>query len=178
MARTPHARLLALLFAVSASAAVLLVGCAPAVSESRTAVFQSATDALAEQIVALIPGELAPRPAPPIGEVRDGGPGAPSPTDAVWWQFEQDIQLAPEAGASVTAAESITRGLQADGWDTRRVRETERGLRVAEGFRKWVDGESWYIEMTFVRHPEPASQRIELIIVSPATVRGEPVPGD
>lgn len=164
-----------MLLAVSASAAMLLVGCSAGVSESRTASFHTAADALAEQVVALIPAELAPRPAPLLSEVRDGGPGAEAPTDAVWWQVEQNIQLAAEPGTSVSAAESITRGLQADGWDTRRVRETERGLRVAEGFRKSIDDESWYIEMTFVRHPEPASQRIELIIVSPATIRGEPV---
>lgn len=158
-------------------AALLLGGCAAGVSESRIGVFEEVSDELAEQVIALVPTELAATPAPPYAEVRDGGPGADAPTDAVWWQREQDIQLAAQRGASVAAAEAITRGLVADGWDTRRVRETEQGLRVADGFRKSIDDDSWYIEMTFVRYADPASQRIELIIVSPATLRGEPGAG-
>lgn len=158
--------------------ALLLSGCVAGVGESRVAEYAEVGDELATQIVGFIPEPLDPLPALPFVEVRDGGPGVEAASDSVWWQYEQDIELAARAGASVEAAEEISRGLQADGWEVRRVRETEQGQRVADGFRRSLDDEGWYIEITYVRTPLPTAQRIELILVSPATVRGEPEPSD
>ena len=157
-----------------AATMVLLGGCAVGTTESKLVVYEEAADELAEQIIAFIPVELAAPPALPRAEVRDGGPGTDAPTDAVWWQFELEVQLAAVQGASTDAAAAIAQGLEADGWDMRHVRDTEQGLRVADGFRKSIDDESWYVEITHVRYPDPGGQHIEVIVVSPATVRGDP----
>lgn len=155
------------------AAMVLLGGCSVGTTESKLPIYEQAADELAEQIIDFIPVELAAAPALPRAEVRDGGPGTDAPTDAVWWQFEQSVQLAAVEGASVDAAAAIAKGLEADGWDMRHVRDTEQGLRVAEGFRKRIDDDGWYVEITHVLYPDPVGQRIEVIIVSPATVRGD-----
>ena len=154
------------------AATLALGGCAAGAGESRVAAHEQTGEVIAAQVLELIPSELGAEPAAPFVEIRDGGPGFESEGDAVWWQYEQDLQLAAVPGASVAAAEAISAGLEADGWTMRRVRETERGDRVADGFRRGEADESWYIELTFVRYPEPTAQRLELIIVSPTTVRG------
>lgn len=159
--------------ATIAATMLVLGGCAVGTTDSKLPIYEEAAEALAEQIVDFIPVELAPSPALPRAEVRDGGPGTDAPTDAVWWQFEQSVELAAVSGASVDAAEAIAKGLIADGWDMRHVRDTEQGMRVAEGFRKSIDDDGWYIEITHVRYADPIGQRVEVIIVSPATVRGD-----
>ena len=162
----------AMVVAAMAATMLMLGGCAVGTTETKLPVYEEAADELAEQIVGFIPVELEPAAAVPRAEIRDGGPGTDAPTDAVWWQFEQSVQLADVTGASVDAAAAIAQGVEADGWDMRHVRDTEQGLRVAEGFRKSIDDGGWYIEITHVRYPDPVGQRVEIIIVSPATVRG------
>ncbi|HPZ34753.1 MAG: hypothetical protein R2732_01370 [Microbacteriaceae bacterium] len=159
------------------AAALALGGCAAGTGESQVTAYEQQGEAVAARVLELIPTALGAQPAAPFAEVRDGGPGFESEGDAVWWQYEQDIQLAAVPGASAAAAEAIAAGLQSDGWTMRRVRETERGDRVADGFRRGDAGEGWYIELTSVRYPEPDAQRLELIIVSPTTVRGPAAPG-
>lgn len=171
-ARTPTVRRLAA--CAVAVFALLLSGCAGSVAQSRVTEYATDGHELVTQILASIPEELDAQPAPPMIEIRDGGPGIETAGDSVWWQYEQDVELAAEPEASERAAEAVTRALQADGWEVRRIRETEQGQRIADGFRRSVDDTGWYIELTFVRAPVPTAQRIELILVSPPTVRGEP----
>ncbi|MCB1297990.1 MAG: hypothetical protein KDB08_03310 [Microthrixaceae bacterium] len=167
---------LALRIALLCAAALALGGCAAGAGESRVAAYEATGRELAEQVLEWIPPELGAVPAAPFVEVRDGGPGFESEGDAVWWQYEQDVQLAAVPGGSAAAAEAIAAGLQAEGWEMRRVRETEQGERIADGFRRSDAGEHWYIELTSVRYSEPSAQRLEVIIVSPTTVRGPAAP--
>ena len=171
-------RVRALAVGALVSVSLVLGGCATGVAESRVAEFEGVGTELAAEIVGSIPAGLEAQPALALAEVRDGGPGIEAATDSVWWQYEQDIELVERDGASVEAAEEIARSLQADGWEMRRVRETEQGQRVADGFRRLVDDQGWYIELTYMRTSLPMAQRIELILVSPATVRGEAQTGN
>ena len=171
-------RVRALAVGALVSVSLVLGGCATGVAESRVAEFEGVGTELAAEIVGSIPAGLEAQPALALAEVRDGGPGIEAATDSVWWQYEQDIELVERDGASVEAAEEIARSLLADGWEMRRVRETEQGQRVADGFRRLVDDQGWYIELTYVRTSLPMAQRIELILVSPATVRGEAQTGN
>ena len=171
-------RVRALAVGALVSVSLVLGGCATGVAESRVAEFEGVGTELAAEIVGSIPAGLEAQPALALAEVRDGGPGIEAATDSVWWQYEQDIELVERDGASVEAAEEIARSLQADGWEMRRVREPVQGHRVADGFRRLVDDQGWYIELTYVRTSLPMAQRIELILVSPATVRGEAQTGN
>ena len=132
-------RVRALAVGALVSVSLVLGGCATGVAESRVAEFEGVGTELAAEIVGSIPAGLEAQPALALAEGRDGGPGIEAATDSVWWQYEQDIELVERDGASVEAAEEIARSLQADGWEMRRVRETEQGQRVADGFRGLVD---------------------------------------
>ncbi|MGX1703233.1 hypothetical protein [Microbacterium sp. NPDC055357] len=163
------------LIAVLATAALALTlgGCSMTTT-SRLDEYAAATDALMADTVAVIPTDLVDEVGFSESEPRYESPlGAGSAEDAAWWQALESIVLVSQSDASADAAAAITEHLVTDGWTTSRVRETDGGRRIADGFRREIDGGDWYIELTWVMTAPDKAEVVEVLVVSPQTVRGD-----
>lgn len=164
-------RLVAL--AAVALLALALGGCSMT-SESRLDDYRTEADRLLRETVALIPEELAAESGFSESEPRFGpteGPAAAS--DPAWWQARDTLNLAARTDAAADAAAAISAALTDDGWTASRVRETDGGARIADGFRKDLEGAQWYIEVTWVTSRPGKAEVVEVLVVSPQTVRGD-----
>ncbi|MDE0545174.1 hypothetical protein [Microbacterium sp. C7(2022)] len=144
-------------------------------SESKLDEYHAEADRIVAETVALIPPELIDNVGFSESEPRSGAAilGTDDPNDPAWWQAREDLNLVSETDASADAAAAIASGLNADGWRESRVRMTQEGARIADGFRKDLDGEGWYIEVTWVMTRPDKAEVIEVLVVSPQTVRGD-----
>jgi hypothetical protein len=162
-----------LLAAVAAVFFALALGGCSMTPQSRLDEYHAEADRLLEDTIALIPDDLAPAPGFSESEPRFGpAEGSAAASDPAWWQARESVNLAPQTDASADAAAAIAAGLESDGWRQSRVRETEGGDRIADGFRREVDGDQWYIEVTWVRTRPEMAEVVEVLVVSPQTVRG------
>ncbi|MFJ2503210.1 hypothetical protein [Microbacterium sp. NPDC087592] len=141
--------------------------------ESRLDEYQEKADALAMSVVGLIPEELQPVMD---GDLRSEGTaplnGVTSerrPQDVAWWQTRADVHLVARENAAAEAIEAVSDALEADGWSIERVRETDGGETVTDGFRR---GE-WYMEIAWTRSVPGHVERFDISVVSPNTVRGD-----
>ena len=149
-------------------AALLLGGCAMT-AESRLDDYRAEAERLHERVVEEIPVELLADGAEPVSERRVESTSAEgAASDPAWWQVADTRQLIEDADASASAASAVDAYLVSEGWTAARVRETEGGQRLTDGYRR--DG--WYVEVSHVEYPEGMAQRIEVLVVSPETVRG------
>ena len=141
--------------------------------ESRLDEYQTEADRLLSETVAMIPADLDPESGFSESEPRyDPTEGAASASDPAWWQARDRLNLAAKTDASADAAAAIAAWLTADGWHESKVRETEGGDRITDGYRKELDGDEWYIEVTWVKTRPEKAEVIEVLVVSPYTVRG------
>lgn len=142
--------------------------------ESRLDQYHAEADRLLAETVAMIPEDLAPEPGFSESEPRYAeSEGAASASDPAWWQARESLNLASQTDASADAAASIAAGLTADDWRESRVRETEGGVRITDGYRKDLDDAEWYIEVTWVQTRPDMAEVVEVLVVSPQTVRGD-----
>lgn len=152
--------------------ALALGGCAMT-TESRLDEYQGKAEALAEEIVGMIPAELAPTTTPEVesrGRMLQNPVSAePSADDAVWWQVDTYVEPVQRDGASEDAAAAIATQLLADGWEHTDARETSEGRRTADAYGK----DDWYVEVTWVRSEEGKYETIEIGVLSPKTIRGD-----
>lgn len=161
------------LTAVLVALTITLGGCTMT-AESRLDEYHTEADLILAETVELIPAELVDNVGFAESEPRFGATeGTPAPSDPAWWQAYEGINLVATADASADAAEAIANGLGSDGWRDGRVRETEDGARIADGYRKEIDGANWYIEVTWVTTRAGKAEVIEVLVVSPQTVRGD-----
>lgn len=162
-----HLTVIALILAV-----ITLGGCAMQ-PESRIDEFLTQSQRLAMETVGRAPAEPAGTVQDEGAEVRFGDTASAEekPTDPAWAQARAGIQYGSQLGASETGAAAIAAGLVSDGWEQSRVRETSE-IEVTDGFRKSIDGDDWYVEMAWVRAAPGNVEWIEVLVVSPGTVRG------
>lgn len=162
-----------LIAAVIAVLALALGGCTMQ-PDSRLDEYQVEAERIMADAVALIPEDLRTDVVVSESEPRFGPiEGAASPDQPAWWQVSEILQQVDETDASADAAAEISEGLAADGWEQSRVRETEQGARITDGFRRDIDGEQWYIEVTSVTTRPDKAEVVQLLVVSPTTVRGD-----
>ena len=174
---TPGSTVRPLLAATVALFALVLGGCSMT-PESRLDEYQTEADRLLSETVALIPADLDPESGFSESEPRYlPTEGAASASDPAWWQARENLNLAAETDASADAAAAIAAGLTADGWRESTVRETEGGARITDGFRKDLDSGEWYIEVTWVQTRPEMAEVVEVLVVSPQTVRGADASG-
>ncbi|MGV2900660.1 hypothetical protein ACNPM4_03200 [Microbacterium sp. AGC62] len=152
-------------------AAFVLSGCAAA--ESRHDAYQVQAEALAEEIVGMIPADLAPSTPPDVESrgrmLQNPVAAGPSAEDSVWWQVDTYVEPVQRDGASEEAAKAIATQLLADGWEHTDARETSEGRRTADAYGK----DDWYVEVTWVRSEEGKYETIEIGVLSPKTTRGD-----
>jgi hypothetical protein len=157
-------------FALAVLCALVLTGC---IAESRLDEFQADGDALALEIIELVPEELE---ATLDGELDSHGvapqngvfPGKRA-NDSAYWSVRAYASLIARDGASAEAIVAVTEAMVADGWTACRVREVAQGLTVVDGFHR--DG--WYVEIAWVRSRPGHVERFDIWVVSPRTVRGD-----
>ena len=151
--------------------AFVLSGCA--VADSRLDEYQVKAETLAEEIVGMIPADLAPSTPPDVesrGRMLQNPVSAePSAEDSVWWQVDTYVEPVQRDGASEEAAKAIATQLLADGWEHTDARETSEGRRTADAYGK----DDWYVEVTWVRSEEGKYETIEIGVLSPKTTRGD-----
>ncbi len=151
--------------------AFVLSGCAAA--ESRLDEYQVKAEALAEEIVGMIPADLAPSTTPDVesrGRMLQNPVSAePSADDSVWWQVDTYVEPVQRDGASEEAAKAIAAQLLADGWEHTDARETSEGRRTADAYGK----DARVTEVTWVRSEEGKYETIEIGVLSPKTTRGD-----
>ncbi|MGV2900663.1 hypothetical protein ACNPM4_03215 [Microbacterium sp. AGC62] len=162
-----------LLGVVLAVVGVLALGGCGMTPESRLDEYQEKADALAMSVVGLIPEELQPVMD---GDLRSEGTaplnGVTSerrPQDVAWWESQANVSLIAKENAAADAIVAVTDALEADGWTTKRVDETDGGETITDGFRR--DG--WYIEIAWTRTVPGKVERFDISVVSPNTVRGD-----
>ena len=164
------------LIAASAVAVItlLLGGCAME-SPSRLDEYRTEAEGLSADVLALVPPALRNADADTMSKARfgDTSAAAPRPGDSAWWEVRTYAELALEPEASRAAAAAISDGLKADGWTEDRVRETNGGARITDGYRDEIDGEDWYIEVTSVVTRPGQVETLLITVVSPQTTRGE-----
>ncbi|WP_149084395.1 MULTISPECIES: hypothetical protein [Microbacterium] len=154
--------------------ALTLGGCTTMTTDdSRIDEYQTEAEALADEMVALIPADLAPATEPDVESrgrmVQNPVSADPSPDDSVWWQVDVYVEPVQRAAASEDAASAIAAGLLADGWEHTDARETGEGRRTADAYTK----DDWYVEVTWVRSEEGKFETVELSVLSPQTTRGD-----
>ena len=154
--------------------ALLLGGCTME-TPSRLEEYKTEAEALADDVLAMIPeglieSTLDPRSGPRFGDTLQAGQ---RPNDPAWWEVQAFAHLVDEQDASADAAAAISEGMAADGWTEERVREIDDGTRITDGFRKEIDGEDWYIEVTWVVTQPEMAETIMITVVSPPTTRGD-----
>ncbi|GAA5033874.1 hypothetical protein ACFQRL_15320 [Microbacterium fluvii] len=160
--------------AVAALLALTLGGCTMQ-TDSKLDDFRVEAERLTDDLTAQIAADAIDEIVGTESQARYGDTNSAEqkPTDPAWWQVYRTINLVSEPDASATAASAISDHLAADGWTEERVRETEEGRRIADGFRKDTDDGQWYIEVTWVTTAPEMAETIELTVVSPETVRGD-----
>lgn len=164
--------------AVAVALFALALGGCSMTPESRLDEYQTEADRLLSETVALIPADLDPESGFSESEPRYApAEGAASASDPAWWQARESLNLAAETDASADAAAAIAAGLTGDGWSESKVRETEGGARITDGYRKDLDGGEWYIEVTWVQTRPEMAEVVEVLVVSPQTVRGADASG-
>lgn len=155
--------------------ALLLAGCTMD-APSRLDEFQVQAERLAAEVVAMIPADLIAdddpltTSEPRFGETVTSGH---RPGDPAWWEVRTWVVLVDEADASADAAEAISDGMAADGWTESRAREVDNGMRITDGFRKEIDGDDWYVEVTWVQTQPGQAETIMVTVISPPTTRGD-----
>ncbi|WP_136028529.1 hypothetical protein [Microbacterium sp. PF5] len=168
---TRTARAIALMAGVLV--ALTLGGCTMTTDESRLDEYRTEAEALADEMVGMIPAELAPTTAPDVESsgrmVQNPVSADPSPDDQVWWQVDVYVEPVQRAAASEDAAKAIAAGLLDDGWEHTDARETGEGRRTADAYVK----DDWYVEVTWVRTEEGKFETVELSVLSPRTTRGD-----
>ncbi len=77
--------------------------------------------------------------------------------------------LQPVQDAATEAITAVTGSLAQEGWSSSRVRETDGGQTVTDGFRR----DDWYLEISWSRSRPGAVERFDIFVISPNTVRGD-----
>lgn len=153
--------------------AVALGGCTmqPA---SRLDEYHAETDRIMADVMALVPADLISDVGFSESEPRFGPTeSTASPSDPAWWQALESLNLVDQPDASANAAAAVSEALVADGWQQSRVRETQGGVRIADGYRTEMGDGEWYIELTWVKTQPERAEVLEILVVSPMTVRGD-----
>lgn len=141
---------------------------------SRLDEYRAEVDRIMADTVALVPAELVAEVGFSESEPRFGPTeAAPAASDPAWWQALESLVLVDETDASADAAAVVRDALTSDGWTPSRVRETEGGIRITDGYRTEREGGEWYIELTWVATAPGRAEVLEVLVVSPMTVRGE-----
>lgn len=135
---------------------------------------RATADALADELIAAVPDDLRDGEARVESGIREGdNPSAqPQPDDTVWWDVSASVPLTTTTDASASAAQAVASHLTADGWDGSRVREVDGGMTIFDGFRKDLDGGTWYIELKWVKTVPGKAEPFAILIASPPTTRG------
>lgn len=161
-----------LLAAALLGIALVLSSCASA-GDSRIEEYEAEAESLVDEMIALIPADLAPALEPDAESrgrmVPNPVSADPSPDDSVWWQVDVYVEPVQRPAASEDAASAIASGLIADGWEHTDARETGEGRRTADAYTK----DDWYVEVTWVRSEEGKFETVELSVLSPKTTRGD-----
>lgn len=135
-------------------------------ADSRLDEYRVEAERLSEQLAAAVPADLIEAEAIVESAVRhDVGADAASPA---WWQVRRVMRLIEEQDASAVAAESVAAVLIGDGWDQSRVRESEEGRRIVDGYRK----DDWYVELTWITTEPGMAEAFSTLVVSPTTTLG------
>ena len=121
--------------------ALTLGGCTMVTeTDSRLDEYQAEAEGLADELIALVPADLAPTTPPDVessGRMLQNPVSAdPSPQDSVWWQVDAYIEPVQRPAASEDAAKAIANGLLDDGWEQTKARETAEGRRTADAYAK------------------------------------------
>jgi hypothetical protein len=162
-----------ILAAIIAALALAVSGCA-APAQSRLAEYHRVADHYMAETVARIPAPLVAEVTFSESEPRfESSLPVVSANDPAWWHVYRVIELTDRADAAADAASIIDAALVDDGWVASRVRETEGGARLSDGYRAEREGGRWYIEVTWTRTQPDRVEVIEITVVSPSTVRGD-----
>ncbi len=152
---------------VAVTMVLSLGGC---VAGSRIDEYQAEAEALSERLGAEVPDELI------VDEpIVDSTIGYAVATGPVWSHVSRHFVLVDGPGASERAAEAVAAVLEDEGWSYRRVRETDGGSWIYDGY--WRD--KWYVELRWVDSSaqEGVAETISIAVTSPATSRDDyPVP--
>lgn len=141
---------------------------------SRLDEYHAETDRIMADVMALVPADLISDVGFSESEPRFGPTeSTASPSDAAWWQALESLNLVDQPDASANAAAAVSEALVADGWQQSRVRETQGGVRIADGYRTEMGDGEWYIELTWVKTQPERAEVLEILVVSPMTVRGD-----
>lgn len=156
--------------AALALATITLGGCM-SMEESRLDEFRDRSEQLMDELLDTIPADLAPETGLIDSAVRIGDTQSAEdkPSDPAWWQTSTAVNFANVTDASVTAAAVLAEHLTSDGWSQEHVRTSSDGESTADGFRH--DG--WYVEVTRYETVAGKAELLQLLIVSPDTVRGD-----
>lgn len=147
---------------VSAASTVLLListlaGC---VAESRIDEYRAEAEALSKRLGAQVRDELI------VGDAFvDSYLGYGVASGPVWWHVYRDYNLVDEDGASEHAATSVAAVLMDEGWSHRRVRETDEGSLIYDGYRR----DEWYVELQWVVADSDMAEAISIAVTSPTT---------
>lgn len=77
--------------------------------------------------------------------------------------------LQPVQDAASEAITAVTGSLAQEGWSSSRVRETDGGQTVTDGFGR----DDWYLEISWSQSRPGAVERFDIFVISPNTVRGD-----
>lgn len=159
---------------VAALLALLLGGCTMD-TPSRLDEYKVESEAIAEDVIAMIPPELVASTTdmqsnPRFGDTLQAGH---RPNDPAWWEVQAFALLVDEQDASKDAAAAISDGMAAEGWTEARVREIDDGTRITDGYRQEIEGEDWYVEVTWVLTQPEMAETVMVTVVSPPTTRGD-----
>lgn len=125
--------------------------------------YQAEAESVATSIVALAP---AGAEALPWDSAMATGGGVPDA--AVWWQVTQAINTAEGVtGGAEAAGEAIAAGLEADGWDGKKLARSDEDRAVFGFSRDDADGGKWYVELRY-RLGETA-RGVDFLVASPPT---------
>lgn len=158
--------------AVALLSVLMLGGCSVAV-DSRIDEYQKTAEDLVTHVVQLIPSDLQPvqdaatdsRGVAP----QNGVTAQKRPQDTARWEVRTYLALANRQDAASEAITAVTGSLAQEGWSSSRVRETDGGQTVTDGFRR----DDWYLEISWSRSRPGAVERFDIFVVSPNTVRGD-----
>ena len=148
--------------ALLAASLIALGGCA-VTKTSKIDDYQVEAESLATSIAAMAPADAE---VLPWDSAMATGGGVPD--SDVWWQVTQAINTAEGTPNGAEAAGlAITEGLEADGWDGKKLGRSDE-TRAVFGFnRADSEGDKWYIELRY-RLGETA-RGVDFLVVSPPT---------